>query len=237
MCGNTYSPIFPATGPGGMTNPSTPACRTDATKNDRGDEKPQGNFTLPYGSNMNLNQMAFRCPDAQVVDTVRLEGYRLAFRMNGGGHGVATILPEPGLFGGWRPLAHSERDEQSLDHYEGFPRLYGKEPVTVVDPDGLKREVMAYTMNSPYKDAPALPSQIVPVRHPSRVPAERDRNRVCAGRCLAHPAGYAPQGAPPEKSPARKMARNDNSALAPVGLRIFLKSAGAFFILPKRRLL
>ena len=34
-------------------------------------------------SNMNLNQMAFRCPDAQVVDTVRLEGYRLAFCMNG----------------------------------------------------------------------------------------------------------------------------------------------------------
>lgn len=28
---------------------------------------------------MNLNQMAFRCPDAEVVDTVRLEGYRLAF--------------------------------------------------------------------------------------------------------------------------------------------------------------
>lgn len=47
MCGNTYSPIFPATGPGGTTNPSTPACRTDATKNDRGDEKPKENFTLP----------------------------------------------------------------------------------------------------------------------------------------------------------------------------------------------
>ena len=38
---------LPATGPGGMTNPSTPACRTDATKNDRGDEKTKGNFTLP----------------------------------------------------------------------------------------------------------------------------------------------------------------------------------------------
>lgn len=35
-----------------------------------------------YGSNMNLNQMAFRCPDAEVVDTVRLEGYRLAFCMD-----------------------------------------------------------------------------------------------------------------------------------------------------------
>ena len=108
---------------------------------------------------MNLNQMAFRCPDAQVVNTVRLEGYRLAFRMNGGGHGVATILPEAGSFVDGVLWRISERDEQSLDHYERFPRLYGKEPVTVVDPDGLKREVMAYTMNSPYKDTPALPSQ------------------------------------------------------------------------------
>lgn len=108
---------------------------------------------------MNLNQMAFRCPDAQVVDTVRLEGYRLAFCMNGGGHGVATILPEPGSFVDGVLWRISERDEQNLDHYEGFPRLYGKEPVTVVDPDGLKREVMVYTMNSPYKDIPALPSQ------------------------------------------------------------------------------
>ena len=29
----------------------------------------------------------------------------------------------------------------------------------MVDPDGLKQEVMAYTMNSPYKDVPTLPSQ------------------------------------------------------------------------------
>ena len=108
---------------------------------------------------MNLNQMAFRCPDAQVVDTVRLEGYRLAFCMNGGGHGVATILPEPDSFVDGVLWRISERDEQSLDLYEGFPRLYGKESVTVVDPDGLKREVMAYTMNSPYKDVPALPSK------------------------------------------------------------------------------
>lgn len=73
---------------------------------------------------MNLNQMAFRCPDAQVVDTVRLEGYRLAFRMNGGGHGVATILPEAGSFVDGVLWRISEQDEQSLDHYEGFPRLY-----------------------------------------------------------------------------------------------------------------
>ena len=108
---------------------------------------------------MNLNQMAFRCPDAEVVDTVRLEGYRLAFRTNGGGNGVATILPEEGSYVDGVLWRISERDEQHLDHYEGFPFLYGKEPVTVTDQDGIRREIMAYTMNSPYKDTPALPSK------------------------------------------------------------------------------
>lgn len=112
-----------------------------------------------YGSNMNLNQMAFRCPDAEVVDTVRLEGYRLAFRTNGGGNGVATILPEADSFVDGVLWRISERDEQHLDHYEGFPFLYGKEPVTVTDQDGVRREIMAYTMNSPYKEVPAMPSK------------------------------------------------------------------------------
>lgn len=70
---------------------------------------------------MNLNQMAFRCPDAEVVESVRLEGYRLAFRTNGGGNGVATILPEEGSYVDGVLWRISERDEQHLDHYEGFP--------------------------------------------------------------------------------------------------------------------
>lgn len=97
-----------------------------------------------YGSNMNLNQMAFRCPDAEVVESVRLEGYRLAFRTNGGGNGVATILPEEGSYVDGVLWRISERDEQHLDHYEGFPFLYGKEPVTVTNQDGVRREIMAY---------------------------------------------------------------------------------------------
>ena len=85
-----------------------------------------------YGSNMNLNQMAFRCPNAEVVESVRLEGYRLAFRTNGGGNGVATILPEEGSYVDGVLWRISERDEQHLDHYEGFPFLYGKEPYLII---------------------------------------------------------------------------------------------------------
>ena len=98
-----------------------------------------------YGSNMNLNQMAFRCPDAEVVESVRLEGYRLAFRTNGGGNGVATILPEEGSYVDGVLWRISERDEQHLDHYEGFPFLYGKEPVTVTNQDGVRREIRQRT--------------------------------------------------------------------------------------------
>ena len=36
-------------------------------------------YYFAYGSNMNLDQMAYRCPAASVVENVRLEGYRLTF--------------------------------------------------------------------------------------------------------------------------------------------------------------
>ena len=43
---------------------------------------------------MDLDQMAYRCPKAEMVETVRLEGYRLTFAA--AGSGLATIFPEEG---------------------------------------------------------------------------------------------------------------------------------------------
>ena len=40
-----------------------------------------------YGSNINLDQMAHRCPAAEVVGPVVLENYRLLFRGNYRGNG------------------------------------------------------------------------------------------------------------------------------------------------------
>ena len=121
--------------------------------------KTEEKLYFAYGSNMNLNQMEFRCPDAEAVDTVRLEGYRLTFRMNGGRRGVAAVLPEEGSHADGVLWKISGQDEERLDHYEGYPVLYGKEAVTVTGKDGTIYEVMIYTMNSPYRDTPALPSQ------------------------------------------------------------------------------
>ena len=106
-----------------------------------------------YGSNINLDQMARRCPNATVLTPVTLDGYRLAFRASG----VATILPEegasvPGLL--WKLTPHCER---SLDTYEGFPRFYGKEDVYVRDGNGNHFPVMAYIMTPEYAQYPAEP--------------------------------------------------------------------------------
>ena len=47
---------------------------------------------IAYGSNLNLEQMAFRCPTAKVVGKSELKDYELLFR--GGRRGaVATALP------------------------------------------------------------------------------------------------------------------------------------------------
>ena len=48
---------------------------------------------LAYGSNLNMKQMAHRCPTAKAVGTATLIGNRLLFR---GGHdnAVATIEPK-----------------------------------------------------------------------------------------------------------------------------------------------
>lgn len=111
-----------------------------------------------YGSNTDLEQMDFRCPDAQALETVRLEGYRLAFRSNGGNRGVATILPDPDSHVDGVLWEISPEDERNLNFYEGFPRLYGKRTLTVVNRLGKEVEAMAYVMNAPYKDRPAVPS-------------------------------------------------------------------------------
>ena len=113
-----------------------------------------------YGSNINLDQMAYRCPAAQMVGPVVLEGYELLFRGNANGNGIATIKPKEGqqVYGLlWRITPDCER---SLDLYEGYPHLYEKESVAVRDHAGRQLTVMAYVMTDGDRwRSPALPSE------------------------------------------------------------------------------
>ena len=110
-----------------------------------------------YGSNINLEQMAYRCPAAKVIGPVTLEGYELTFRGRMDGSGVANIEPKegasvPGLL--WRITPQCEI---ALDRYEGTPRLYVRQDVTVRDSKGKRHTVMAYVMTDLFREA-ALPS-------------------------------------------------------------------------------
>lgn len=112
-----------------------------------------------YGSNINLEQMAWRCPGAEVFGSAALEGYELLFRGNSRrGSGVATIAPKEGsqVYGLlWRI---TPGNEASLDIYEGYPSLYEKETLTVRTPNDRSFAVMAYVMTDELLLVPAPPS-------------------------------------------------------------------------------
>ena len=113
-----------------------------------------------YGSNINLDQMAFRCPEASVVGPVTLENYELLFRGNGDGFGVATIEPKEGgkVFGLlWNITPDCEK---SLDRYEGYPHLYDKQTVKVRDGLGQEIPVMAYVMTREWTRLPSVPTKL-----------------------------------------------------------------------------
>ena len=111
-----------------------------------------GKLYFAYGSNINLEQMAYRCPDAQVAGPVKLEGWELLFR----GSGVATIGPKEGAAVHGLLWQLTPDCERSLDRYEGFPHLYEKKSVSVTDKSGQTVTVMAYIMTERYR-APAVP--------------------------------------------------------------------------------
>lgn len=99
---------------------------------------------IAYGSNLNLPQMAHRCPTAEVAGTAELKDYELLFR--GGRRGaVATVEPKEG---GSVPVLLwkiRELDEAALDRYEGYPNFYDKQMMDV-ELNGRTVSAMVYIM-------------------------------------------------------------------------------------------
>lgn len=101
-------------------------------------------YYIAYGSNLNVNQMLQRCPDAVMVGASSIEDYKLTFRGNSRS-GVANIEPCAGErvpVGIW---AVSQDDELALDWYEGYPFLYTKQ-FFHIKVRGRVIEAMAYVM-------------------------------------------------------------------------------------------
>ena len=114
-------------------------------------------YYIAYGSNLSVEQMRHRTPDAKIVGTAVLKGWQLLFRC------FATIRENPDYDTPVLVWDISERDEASLDRYEGFPRLYYKKelPVTVTPLNGgepVNVTAMVYIMTECERPA-VLPSK------------------------------------------------------------------------------
>lgn len=117
---------------------------------------------LAYGSNMSLQQMYHRCPDAEPIGKGFIKGWRLMFKGSQSGN-YATIEKEEGSTVPVVAWAISELDEERLDRYEGWPSFYVKETVEfeyIGDRPGrrAKGEGMVYIM-PPDNSTLGLPSQ------------------------------------------------------------------------------
>ena len=101
---------------------------------------------IAYGSNMNIEQMARRCPTAKVVGSAELEDWRLRFKGDNN-FSVATVEPSAGDKVPILVWEIQPEDESSLDVYEGYPRLYRKEKMFVRINKTI-RLAMIYIMNA-----------------------------------------------------------------------------------------
>ncbi len=95
---------------------------------------------IAYGSNINLEQMAFRCPHSKVVGVSEIKNFELEFR------GVATIVPKENMKVPVLIWELDERDLPILNRYEGHPHLYRQEKMSF-ELNGKPCEGMAYLMN------------------------------------------------------------------------------------------
>ena len=112
-------------------------------------------YYLAYGSNLNIAQMQFRCPDATVVGTAVIPDYELLFKGSLTG-AYLTIEPKQGAqvpVGVWEV---SLADELRLDRYEGVPSFYYKKEMRILITDirtgkVRQRDAFVYIMHEDRK--------------------------------------------------------------------------------------
>ena len=108
-------------------------------------------YYIAYGSNLNIYQMRYRCPNARIIGTAVVPNYELLFKGSKTGS-YLTIEPKEGSnvpVAAWETTAE---DELALDRYEGYPAFYYKKEL-VLPIKGIKtgkvrnRKVYVYIMH------------------------------------------------------------------------------------------
>lgn len=103
-------------------------------------------FYVAYGSNLNVRQMAYRCPTARLCATGVIKDYELQFKGQPQS-AFATIAKKPGSEVPVAVWEIQRADEYFLDRYEGYPSHYFKKDVPVELSDGREIKAMVYIMN------------------------------------------------------------------------------------------
>lgn len=108
-------------------------------------------FYFAYGSNMNREQMIFRCPDSEVVAKAKISGFRFVINSRG----VATIVPDEnscvwGIV--WKISAY---DEARLDIFEGVRLgVYFKKVMSVQFGNNRSVESLVYIAKNSKRGIP-----------------------------------------------------------------------------------
>ena len=109
---------------------------------------------IAYGSNLNLAQMAARCPSAKIYAKCVLDNWELVYR-GSKTNSHATIIKKSGSIVPVLVWKIQPYDECRLDIYEGYPRYYAKESITI-EINGHEKKAMVYIMNKQH--LPGRPS-------------------------------------------------------------------------------
>lgn len=107
-------------------------------------------FYAAYGSNLNVEQMKYRCPGAKIIGTAVIKDYRLMFKGSLTGS-YLTIEPDVGCEVPVAIWKVTDNDIQSLNHYEGYPNFYYKKAFNLYCSDGHRHKVFAYIMHEERK--------------------------------------------------------------------------------------
>ena len=99
-----------------------------------------------YGSNMNIEQMKYRCPESKIIGNGKLKGWKLVFNVY-----ADVIKGEPDDVVPVVCWDIAENDWERLDIYEGFPDYYVKEIVDIALDDGRNEKGIVYVMTDDRK--------------------------------------------------------------------------------------
>lgn len=100
-------------------------------------------YYFAYGSNMDTEAMKKKCPDALIVSSVKVSGYRFYFT----GQGFAGIEPHNNHYLCGVLWTISKRDERILDKYEGVDYLLYSKSKIEIEIENKKIAALIYLPN------------------------------------------------------------------------------------------